>query len=418
MSNVHPIRFCLELCFCISVRVLSFEMLRSISSEDRISALPDPIIHHILSSLPTKLSAATSILSKRWKPLWLSVPTLHFDDETFPNYDSFRHFVSFVFPNLPIRSFHLKSSQASIHHSHEVNQFVDAAAQRGGMENLNLGIFPSMLSGLPTSIFSCRTLVVLRLSGLKVNDLSQLVVDFPLLKTLHLCYVRFECFEHCIKLLSGCPILEEFERVWVHENLNETLVLAEDSQCLPNLIRANISHMSSRMASVLFTLLCRAKILCVEPVKILYDSCLNEIRVYFISNFYISLQVDYCYSHFPVFQNLIRMELILHSQLHGKWKWVIEVLKRCPKLQNLIIHKVLFLSMIFSLLFTSTFFHYFYFINRRILRLKTKLWIIGWIQQLFRNAFQHISEHAYLKAIMARSVRFNLQNILCRIQKC
>jgi len=249
-------------------------MLRSISSEDRISALPDPIIHHILSSLPTKLSAATSILSKRWKPLWLSVPTLHFDDETFPNFDSFRLFVSFVFLSrdmtLPIRSFHLRSN----HHSHEVNQFVDAAAQRGGMENLDLGIF-SVNANLPTSIFSCRTLVFLQLSGLKVNDLSQLAVDFPLLKTLHLCYVRFECLQHCIKLLSGCPILEEFESVRVYENLNETLVLAEDSQCLPNLIRANISRMSSMMASVLFTFLCSAKILCVELVRILYDSPIN-----------------------------------------------------------------------------------------------------------------------------------------------
>jgi hypothetical protein len=154
-----------------------------------------------------------------------------------------------------------------------------------------------------------------------------------------------------------------------------------------------------------------------ENIIRLSNKCLNETKIYFISNFYISLQEDYCYSrHFPVFQNLIRMELILNSQLSGKWKWVIEMLKRCPRLQHLII-KVLFLSMIFSLLFTSTFFHYFYFINS-ILVLKTKLWIIGWIQQLFRNAFQHISEHVYLQSIMARSVRFNLQNILCRMQKC
>jgi len=134
-----------------------------------------------------------------------------------------------------------------------------------------------------------------------------------------------------------------------------------------------------------------------ENIIRLSNKCLNEIGIYFNSNFfYISLQEDIRYSHFPVFQNLIRMELSLNSQLLGIWKWVIEVLKRCPKLQNLIIiYEVLFLSMIFSLLFTSTFFHYFYFINR-IIVLKTKLCIIGWIQQLFRNAFQHISEHVSL----------------------
>jgi len=117
-------------------------MSRSISSEDRISALPVPIIHHILSFLPNKLSAATSVLSKRWKPLWLSLPTLHFDDKSFPNYDSFFRFVSYVFlsldTTLPIRSFHLKSSKTSTHHSHDINRFVYAAVQRGGIENLNL----------------------------------------------------------------------------------------------------------------------------------------------------------------------------------------------------------------------------------------------------------------------------------------
>ncbi|PNX99113.1 F-box/LRR-repeat protein, partial [Trifolium pratense] len=46
---------------------------------DRISELPDPILSHILSFIPTKLAATTSILSKRWKSVWHSVLTLDFD---------------------------------------------------------------------------------------------------------------------------------------------------------------------------------------------------------------------------------------------------------------------------------------------------------------------------------------------------
>jgi hypothetical protein len=256
-------------------------MSQSISSEDRISALPDPIIHHILSFLPTENSAATSILSKRWKPLWLSVPTLRFNDRSFPNYDSFFRFVSSVFLSLditlPIRSFHLNSLLPSIHHFHDVNRSVYAVAQRGGIENLDLEL-PIMhftRVNLPPSIFGCRTLVVLRLSKLKVNDLSQLVVDFPLLKTLRLCYVGFECREHCIKLISGCPILEELQFEWISvANDNQSPALRENFQCLPNLIRASISDLSSTEI-VLFSLLCRAKILYVDLVRILYDSPIN-----------------------------------------------------------------------------------------------------------------------------------------------
>ena len=44
------------------------------TTTDRISDLPDEIICHILSYLPPKQIALTSLLSKRWKPLWLAMP--------------------------------------------------------------------------------------------------------------------------------------------------------------------------------------------------------------------------------------------------------------------------------------------------------------------------------------------------------
>lgn len=129
---------------------------------------------------------------------------------------------------------------------------------------------------LPLCIFSCKTLVDLRLEGLEVNDLSNVVVDFPLLKTLHLSYMFFKRFEPFVKLLSGCPVLEELqiESLYV-ENIHETLVLPENHQCLPNLIRANILNLSPKVATVPFIFLCRAKVLCVELVRILYDSPIN-----------------------------------------------------------------------------------------------------------------------------------------------
>ncbi|KAL7128865.1 hypothetical protein ABFS83_13G022500 [Erythranthe nasuta] len=46
--------------------------------EDRISDLPDDVIHHIFSYLPIKSVAQTSLLSKRWSRIWRSFPDLDF----------------------------------------------------------------------------------------------------------------------------------------------------------------------------------------------------------------------------------------------------------------------------------------------------------------------------------------------------
>ncbi|KAI3812199.1 hypothetical protein L1987_16906 [Smallanthus sonchifolius] len=48
------------------------------TGEDRISDLPDAILHHILLLLPIKTIVQTSILSKRWRTLWYTFPDLDF----------------------------------------------------------------------------------------------------------------------------------------------------------------------------------------------------------------------------------------------------------------------------------------------------------------------------------------------------
>ena len=60
---------------------------------DRISNLPSSLICHILSFLNTKEAIATSILSSRWKPLWILVPTLDLQDDCRQEPISFTHIV-------------------------------------------------------------------------------------------------------------------------------------------------------------------------------------------------------------------------------------------------------------------------------------------------------------------------------------
>ncbi|ESW04588.1 hypothetical protein PHAVU_011G108100 [Phaseolus vulgaris] len=48
------------------------------AATDRISDLPDAVLHHMLFLLPIKCVAQMSILSKRWKHLWCTFPDLDF----------------------------------------------------------------------------------------------------------------------------------------------------------------------------------------------------------------------------------------------------------------------------------------------------------------------------------------------------
>ncbi|KAK2647302.1 hypothetical protein Ddye_014791 [Dipteronia dyeriana] len=60
---------------------------------DRLSNLPHPIIHHILSLMDTRYVVHTSLLSKEWRYHWVHIHSLNFDFTTFINFTSFKNFV-------------------------------------------------------------------------------------------------------------------------------------------------------------------------------------------------------------------------------------------------------------------------------------------------------------------------------------
>jgi len=163
---------------------------------DRISNLPDDIVIHILSSLPTKQAFLTSILSKRWKHLWCYVPDVEFiEAKDSGSKDSFNEFVYNI----------LRSREAAGNHS--IRSFtLDVKHDSSRLYDLVVGESPE----LPYTILTCTTLVVLKLNFIDMGDnFSPSHVTLPSLKTLHLTNITFEQDNDLMNLIEGCPILED-----------------------------------------------------------------------------------------------------------------------------------------------------------------------------------------------------------------
>ncbi|CAL4992653.1 unnamed protein product [Urochloa decumbens] len=64
--------------------------------EDRISDLPDALLHHVLSLLPVDEAVRTSVLARRWRGLWKGMPVLRLvgPKKRFPTAEDFDRFVN------------------------------------------------------------------------------------------------------------------------------------------------------------------------------------------------------------------------------------------------------------------------------------------------------------------------------------
>ena len=190
---------------------------------DRISNLPNSLLYHILSFLLTKEAVATAILSNRWKPLWTLVPTLDLKDNCCKKPISFTYIVYRVLalhiaPSL--RSFRL--TWYSPCNSFHLDTWIHAALARN-VQQLHLEIY---LDGrqddnhvyvgnffrLPSSLFTCKTVVVLELSGgIVLNPPPSF--QFASLKILRLSKIRYGSTNNISTLLSACPVLEDLSVV-------------------------------------------------------------------------------------------------------------------------------------------------------------------------------------------------------------
>ncbi|XP_027076067.1 F-box/LRR-repeat protein At3g59190-like [Coffea arabica] len=194
---------------------------------DRLSALPNDLLCHILSFLPTKKAAATSILSTRWRYLFTSLPNIHleFDDSLRdiigPNYQRFARLVDcchrLILQRKPycLRKFHLSLKEFLEIFRVAIDSLICAAISCG-VQQLEVfvghdrsgALSPPGILSCP-AIFSCKTIVEMKLEIRFTVFYVPQKVSLPNLKVLHLAQYVLTDELSTPRLIQGCPVLIE-----------------------------------------------------------------------------------------------------------------------------------------------------------------------------------------------------------------
>ncbi|XP_023645828.1 F-box protein At1g19070 isoform X2 [Capsella rubella] len=136
---------------------------------DRINGLSDDIICHILSFLPTKQSALTCVLSKRWRNLFALAQDLHLVDDDALEVGCAQSFIDFVDRVLvaPGDAFPIRKLSIKCRKSIDSGQFTCWMFDvlKRGVVNLDIDVIAYKEAILvPVEMFTCRTMVELKLA--------------------------------------------------------------------------------------------------------------------------------------------------------------------------------------------------------------------------------------------------------------
>ncbi|KAH9609611.1 hypothetical protein KSS87_014083 [Heliosperma pusillum] len=214
-------------------------------NRDRLNALPDELICQILSLLPTKDAAVASLSSRKMGSAFTHMTALDFDDSPIsycasnhPLFvDCFQLFKTFVnnvlqaFKSPHLSSFRigfggdLNISQLHFHYSFSgcgaacfpdvestlLNAWIGFLLNRDGLREIDLRIHVRIPEELPSALFACQTLEVLKLDTNLDFELISSMTSFllPNLKVLQLRSILIPDDDFVSRLLSSCPSLEE-----------------------------------------------------------------------------------------------------------------------------------------------------------------------------------------------------------------
>ncbi|KAF9619665.1 hypothetical protein IFM89_007986 [Coptis chinensis] len=174
---------------------------------NRINRLPVPVIHHVLSFLPVQEVVQTCVLSRGWRNLWCSVPTLDFDEQlNGGDFSKFFNKVLILRDGSDIEKFRLNLHQKNLYHSNsKVNNWI-LYAIRHNVQILGLQNTHEKYIHLNSQIFTCESLTELYLYHASIHLPES--VCLPALSVLHLRSVYFKDEYLDEGLFSACPSLE------------------------------------------------------------------------------------------------------------------------------------------------------------------------------------------------------------------
>ncbi|XP_071732492.1 uncharacterized protein [Rutidosis leptorrhynchoides] len=216
-----------------------------VTEEDRISYLPDEIIHHILSFLDLKYAMQTSSLSKKWKLVWTLLPQLNLDSYEFPDMHSFNKFANHA---LLHRNHHREVSVLELRCRGVANQLTGRSivnyACSHNVRRLTLVWSGTKHVEFPQFLFNCRSLVDLTLAvecyrnlSLARCNISESGWDFPSLEKLNLSNFDLDGGKNKqINLFSKCTNLKDLTLCRISMNGLEELNI-----CAPQLSSLSVT---------------------------------------------------------------------------------------------------------------------------------------------------------------------------------
>ena len=175
---------------------------------DRISELPDSLLVNILSLLPIKSAARTSVLSKRWRPLSLYLEKLQFSDRRYSGI-KFTNFVDRLLLHKPpdLKMFQFSLSHGEDHCLNRVTEWIRNAVGRD-LKELELSFRSKELYKLIQDVYICNSVEVIRLFADILVDPPE-DVGFSRLWVLEFNEVTISSYESVGELLHKCPVLED-----------------------------------------------------------------------------------------------------------------------------------------------------------------------------------------------------------------